>query len=75
MNGKIIETNEVKAIALNDYNKPFGIVSGKVFNATEVIAQYSREDNIGGKIVVSIFNDVSYTINGINYPGSDFSKI
>lgn len=64
----------VKVKALNNYNKPFGIEKGNVYEAIKVETKITVE-SASKNYNDHIFTAVSYTINGLNHPADDFEEI
>ena len=70
---KVVATETVKVIAVNDFNRPFGIEKGKEYWAQKVTKEFTREAYGSYNVkTVETWQSVSYTIGDYNFQGDDF---
>ena len=71
-------TSTVKVTPTNNYNKPFGIQEGNVYEAIKVVTSHKEDvlDRYGVAVVETVeYQTISYTVNDMNYDESDFEEV
>lgn len=61
-----------KVMPVNNYNAPFGIVMGNVYEAVREMSAHTVPMNEWEEVT---YIDVTYRINGVQYMGDDFEEV